>query len=480
MLKIAMIPIDNRPVCYTLPKDINNFCADTKLFLPPRELLGGLVTTAKSEKILDWLESLKDIDVLVIALDTIAYGGLVPSRRTNETFEQISAKLNRLKQIIQKKQVKTYACSSIMRISNNNINEEEKSYWNLWGKKIFDYSFNLHKAQKAKSYDSNAKFSCIRQIIPTEILNDYFNTRKRNFEINKTYLNWQEDGILDYLVFSKDDCAEFGVNVAEAEEIQEIINNKSLNAIVKTGADEIPLSLMSRAFCDAKSFHPKIYTDFLRPEQTHLISKYEDISIKASAIGQIELCGAIWTKDKNKADIILIINNFSTEQGELVMDVATKPFEKKLQLPTTPYILADVTFANGADNKFVEEIFSQEIDWEKFLGFAAWNTSANTLGSAICAGLFKHHSSVLINEFKRAQFIRFADDWAYQANCRKKIKTISETPDTSIVSELMKPFTERIKEKFNLNLKQIDYCFPWNRFFEIEILPTETSEKINF
>lgn len=477
MLKIAMIPIDNRPVCYNLPKDINNFCVDTKLFLPPRELLGGLITTAKSEKLLDWLESLNDIDVFVIALDTIAYGGLVPSRRTTETFEQISSKLNRLKQIIQKKQVKTYACSSIMRISNNNINEEEKSYWNIWGKKIFDYSFNLHKAQKTKSYDSNAKFSCIRQIIPTEILDDYFNTRKRNFEINKIYLNWQADGILDYLVFSKDDCAEFGINVAEAEEIQEIINNKRLNAIVKTGADEIPLSLMARAFCDTKSSHPKIYTDFLRPEQTHLVSKYEDISIKESAIGQIELCGAIWTNDKNKADIILIINNFSTEQGELVMGVDTELFSGSLQLPNAPYILADVAFANGADNNFVEEIFSQEIDWEKFLGFAGWNTSANTLGNAICAGLLKYLSPILLNEFKRSQFIRFADDWAYQANCRKKIKTITATPDTNIASELLKPFAKKIEEKFDINLKQIDYVFPWNRFFEIEILPTENPDK---
>lgn len=473
MLKIAMVPIDNRPVCYSMPDDISMFCSETELFLPPRELLGGLKTVAESEKILDWLENITDIDVIVIALDTIAYGGLVASRRSSETLEQIETRLVRLKKILENKKAKTYACSSIMRISNNNFNEEEREYWNVWGKKIFDYSFNLHKAQKSKSYDSNAKFSCIRQIIPTEILEDYFNTRKRNFDINKIYLNWQKEGIFDYLVFSKDDCAEYGVNVAEAEELQKIIESNNLNALIKTGADEIPLTLMARAFCDAKNSHPKIFAEFLRQNQTHLISKYEDISIKDSVKGQIELCGGIWTDAKDEADIILVINNFQTEQGELVMGVNTELFSGNLKLPDKPYILADVAFANGADNNFAEGILSNEIDLENFLGFAAWNTSANTLGSAICAGLFKHLAKYDLENFKRFQFIRFADDWAYQSNCREQIKARSNKPDTKLIANLMEPFIKKIKTKFGLNFPQTNYKFPWDRFFEIEILPSE-------
>ena len=40
---------------------------------------------------------------------------------------------------------KIYAFSSIMRISNNNVNEEEKEYWSDYGTKIFEYSYNFHK-----------------------------------------------------------------------------------------------------------------------------------------------------------------------------------------------------------------------------------------------------------------------------------------------------------------------------------------------
>ncbi len=473
MIKIAVIPIDNRPVCYCLPKDIADFSSEIEFMLPPREYMGGLIEPAQTDKILSWLKSIDDADILILALDTIAYGGLVSSRRTNEAYEQIEQRLSELKAIIVEKGVKTYAFSSIMRISNNNINEEEKEYWNVWGKKIFDYSFNIHKAQKMKSYDSNAKFSCISQIIPSEILDDYFATRKRNFEINRLYLEWQEKGVFEYLVFSKDDCAEFGANVAEAEELEKIISQNKAQALIKTGADEIPLSLLARAFSEFKNQKTKIHTQFTRPQETNLISKYEDISIYNSVKGQIELCGAE-IADKENADIILYINNFKKEQGELVMGVSTEPFTGKFQIPEKPFIIGDVAFANGSDNGFIPALFENKIDSEKFLGYAGWNTSANTLGSALCAGIIKYLSSdVNYNKFKRQQYIRFADDWAYQANCRERHKQTSASPNIEQVSILMKPYLEIISEKIGYTPNQVDFKFPWDRFFEIEIMPKD-------
>lgn len=472
MLKIALIPIDNRPVCWSLPKQICDISKDIELLLPSRNLLGGLKTSADYNSLLKWLDNIENVDAIIIALDTIAYGGLVASRRTQDDFETIANRLSTLKEIIQRKNAKVYACSSIMRISNNNINEEEKEYWNRWGKKIFDYSYNLHKAQIQNSYDANAKFSCIRQIIPSEILDDYFETRSRNFNINKLYLKWQQEGILDYLVFSKDDCAEYGVNVSEANEILKIIKSENLNAIVKTGADEIPLSLLARAFCDLKSANIKIYPLFSNPQEIKLISKYEDISVYDSVKGQIELCSAQITNDATNADIILMINNFKKEQGELVMNISTELFSGELTIPQKPFIVADVVFANGADNNFIKTFFNHPINWNNFLGYAGWNTTANTLGSALCAGIFKYLSKNIDTEaFKLQQFIRFADDWAYQANCRSIIKLQTQQPNIEKIKQLMKPYTKTISDKLNFYPSNIDYNFPWKRFFEIEVLP---------
>lgn len=464
-MKIAVIPIDNRPVCYSLPKEIAAIDDDIEMFLPDRTYLGGLKSYADTDKILNWLESLENIDAIVVSLDTIAYGGLIPSRRSKDTAKEIAERLNKFKNSL-KKCKKVYACSSIMRISNNNVNEEEKEYWSEYGEKIFQYSYTFHQSGEELTE------------VPKEILTDYLVTRNRNLIINKMYLEWQQEGIFETLVFSKDDCAEYGLNVLEAGVLERIIKEKKLSACVKTGADEIPLTLLARAVCDYNNTAPKISTKFLAPEHKHLISNYEDISIEKSAQGQIELAGGKYT-NSNDEDIVLIINNFEENQGEIVMGVKTQPFSGQFSLPKKPYIIADVRFANGADNLFIEKFFKKPIDFDKFYGYSAWNTSANTLGSLICAGIVRYFAKNYNDEaFRKLQMVRFLDDWAYQANVRQALKGKGETvngkrkeirPDFRKLTKLMVPFEQKLGKFFRIK-PEIKYKFPWKRFFEVEIV----------
>lgn len=470
-MNIAFIPIDNRPVCYSLPVQIADISDDINLFLPDREFLGGLEKSCDTDSILNWLENLKGIDTVVLSLDTVAYGGLIPSRRSNDSYETVKQRLERLKKILEGKNV--YAFSSIMRISNNNINQEEKVYWKDYGKKIFEYSYNFHKFKKT---DTD---------IPKEILDDYLATRKRNFEINKLYLEWQKENFFKTLIFSKDDCAEYGLNVMEAKELDKFSTfHFPLSTFIKTGADEIPLSLLSRAITDNLDKKIKVCPIFLEPKYKNLISNYEDISIEQSVNSQLELAGCEVVSE-DEADVLLYVNNFKEHQGEIVMKIDTEHFKGEWQKPVKPYILADVRFANGADNEFVKKLFEVGLD-ENFLGYSAWNTSANTLGSLICGmvmiikndchseannkEIFRFAQNDVTaeesfnNQFKQLQITRFLDDWAYQANVRQML----EKPDRVKCKELMKPFEEKIWQVFETKYN-VNYGFPWNRLFETEI-----------
>lgn len=478
-MNIAFIPIDNRPVCYTLPEQICAIDSDINLFMPKREFLGSLTKYADVEAIFDWLKKLPQMDAIVMCLDTVAYGGLIPSRRCSDTFEKIKTRVENLKKILENKKAKIYAFSSIMRISNNNVNEEEKEYWNKWGKKIFEYSYQTHKLGTE---------SCITNVIPSEILDDYIATRKRNFEINKLYLEYQKQGLFNTLVFSKDDCAEYGFNVQEAKALEK------LGGFVKTGADEIPLTLLARAIM--KKLKPvseketsrvgktqcshrdkcqetgmKIAPIFLVPECKDLISNYEDVSIEKSVKGQIELAGCS-VCEPDDADILLYVNNFVDHQGEIVMKVPTQTFSGKWQKPSKPYMVADVRFANGADNAFVKQLFEVGFD-ENFLGYSAWNTSANSLGSLICGAIVFKGAKMQNNvgkdfyfgrDFLKLQTVRLLDDWAYQANVRQQLTS----PDEKLVKELMKPYEEKVFEVLGVNY-DTSYKFPWNRLFEVEV-----------
>lgn len=428
-MKICFIPIDNRPVCYNLAKDIAAIDENIELFIPPREFLGDLTRSAGVNEIIEWIENIPECDAMVISLDTIAYGGLIPSRRSPDSIDKIKIRLNRLKPLLEGKKV--YAFSSIMRISNNNYNEEEKEYWKDWGKKIFEYSY-----------------SGVNDGIPQAILDDYLATRKRNFEINKTYLNWG----LNTLIFSKDDCAPKGFNVDEARELEH------LGAKTKTGADEIPLTLLARAI----EKEIKVFVEFTEPDYKDCISNYEDVSIEKSVQGQLELGGFTQVQTREEADVILIVNNFIEKQGEYVMGWTTQPFRKTFTPPDKPYAIADVRYANGADNDFVEQLLPQ-IDLKNFYGYAGWNTSANTIGSLL-AGVKVRWNTGKYNEadFKRLQIIRFLDDWAYQANVRGMIENPCD------IQDLMKPYEIKLAEIFG-QIPPIEYLYPWNRKFEVEI-----------
>lgn len=469
-MKAALIPIDNRPVCYTLPKEIADIDNDLELFLPDRKLLGGLTSYANVNEIFNWLENLQKVDAIIISLDTIAYGGLVSSRRCNDSLDEIKARLEIFKNKLGKnRKSKIYAFSSIMRISNNNVNEEEKKYWTQYGRKIFEYSYNFHKNGE-EIID-----------IPKEILSDYLATRQRNFRINKMYIDWVKEGLLDTLVFSKDDCAEFGLNVLESEILQRLSTEKSIpqNSIfIKTGADEIPLTLFARAICDYNKSAPKILGKFLAPENIYphknLISNYEDISIEKCVHAQIELANCTLAEE-DEADIVLLINNFEEKQGEIVMEVDTKSFSEDFNVPQKPFMIADVRFANGSDNKFVEKLFKKNLD-ANFYGYSAWNTSANTLGSLICAGVVKYFAKNYNDEaFRKLQITRFLDDWAYQANVRQKLRKAEKgkreniRPNVLELKKAMLPFEKKLKKIFKVHA-QIKYKFPWKRFFEIEVI----------
>ena len=434
-MKICFIPIDNRPVCYNLAKDIVAIDEDLKLFIPPRDFLGDLNKVADIKGIFNWIKSLPEYDCMVLSLDTLAYGGLIPSRRSGDNFEMIKNRMEELKPFLVGKKV--YAFSSIMRISNNNYNEEEKEYWKDYGKKIFEYSYSG---------------GIINNGIPNEILEDYIKTRERNFKINKMYLEWQKEGLFNTLIFSKDDCAEFGFNVNEAKELEELGGN------TKTGADEIPLALLSRAI--EKDI--KVFVEFIEPDYKNCISNYEDVSIEKSVQGQLELGGFKQVLNKKDADLVLLVNNFIEKQGELVMGWDTKPYNKNFVESDKLYAIADVRFANGADNHFVND-FIDKINLNKFYGYSAWNTSANSLGSLLAAIKVKFNA-IKYNDkaFKKLQMIRFLDDWAYQANVRALIENPMD------IKNLMQKYEQKLSKIFDYK-SDFKYSFPWHRKFEVEI-----------
>ena len=210
-----------------------------------------------------------------------------------------------------------------------------------------------------------------------------------------------------------------------------------------------------------------VFPVYTEPEYKDCISNYEDVSIEKSVLGQLELGGFNVVGSEEDADVVLVVNNFVDKQGELVMGWDTQLYNKIFVPPSKPYAVADVRYANGGDNGFVNQLFKSGINLPQF-GYAAWNTSANTLGSLLAAVKVKYCAKKYNEKaFKKLQLIRYLDDWAYQANVRGQI---NEPCD---IKELMKPFEEKVLKKVfagqECPVYDINYIYPWNRKFEIEV-----------
>lgn len=480
--QILVIPIDNRPVCYDLTVDTIKVFNNANVFIPGESVLGNLNASADIEKIQGWTEHIVNshpIDIAVIALDTIAYGGLITSRKTDAKFETIKDNIDKYIKILKtkNKNIKIYAFSSIMRISDNNCNEEEKSYWDKYGKDLFRFSYLSHKLLKDYDVEIEAELIRLAKAIPFEVVEDYLDTRKRNYEINSYYIDLVKQGILENIAFSQDDTGEFGFNVEEKEllkrqAIKEIITDK---VSFKTGADEMILALTSKALVDYCQADIKICPQFFDENAKQIISRYENVSIEKSVKNSIELCGA--KVSNTNADLTLLINAPTKSQDELCLEIFEDEANNTqadslisyINSTNNKHIIADIKKANGGDNYLVEKLLNIPYDSEKFYGYAAWNTTGNTLGSVIAIGIIKYLAKKydLYNEdaFKKITYTRFLDDWAYQANVRKTIRTTSSMDN---IQNEMQQFQNQTSAYLNYE-KDTTYTFPWDRTFEIKV-----------
>lgn len=475
--KIALLPIDNRPASYLLPQEIAEF-SGIDLILPERDFLGNLDKAADLNYVENWLKKNSDADLFIIALDTWVYGSLVQSRKHNMELNILKEKTHKLKSLIASP---IYGFSTVMRIPHYNGSDEEKDYWNLYGEKIYNWSCLMHRVGKGillpgETHDDLLdKWYKSFHEVPAEILADYKGLRDKNFLVNIEWLNLIEKEDLDYLIFSCDDSGEYGLNVFEREYLKSETQKNHLSKKIKTisGTDEIPCVLLTKAMLEKAKTTPNLNITFSNDTGYHEISKYESGSIFDSLMNEFEALGLEDLNNKN-SDLEIFIHVAPGKQGDHIFkDIspdtkldAEKLIEKIEEL-TNPFILIDLAYANGSDPNLIDSLLKSKINIKNFYGYAGWNTSSNSIGSALSIGinrwLSERNNNFDLELFKKCIFTRLLDDYAYQSQIRHKNITEHE------INDKIKPYAERISNFLELKNIKVEYKLPWKRSFEIEI-----------
>ncbi|HEY9722417.1 MAG TPA: DUF4127 family protein [Oscillatoriaceae cyanobacterium] len=483
MTTIAVLPLDDRPVTYDLPARIGAIAGAT-ILLPPRAWLGNLTRIAEREKLGQWLlEVGAKSDALVIAVDTLAYGGLVPSRRSPDGLHDLMAHLAPLRTLKERHpNLPLHAYSVTMRLSNSDVNEEEKPYWDRYGKLIYRWSFHQHRFKSSNDDEDRRIANEAKAQIPAEILEDYLETRGRNFQLNETMVRWAGADFFTTLLLTQDDTSAYGLNIEEQAQLQQMVTTTQVGDRVKIypGADEVGSILVARALNQLHGRIPTIAASWHPLDGKRVQAMYEDRPLWRTLRGQIEAAGAKEVGDEARADAVLAVNTPSAGQGDLALrldleapDSPPRNFEPlllTLEAPAKPTAFADVAYANGADPRLMPELVRRVDPWKLF-GYAAWNTAGNTFGTVVatlCCAILPEADREALD---RLITERLAEDWLYQSVIRPELQQMkADGADwPTLHATLDRRLAELWAEYFPQHPARFETGFPWGRLFEAAI-----------
>src|SRR5690606_28892889 len=138
----------------------------------------------------------------VVALDTLAWGGLIPSRQSGNDLDTALGHLEVLSRLTSANpSLPILAFSSIQRASRDDDDAEEPSYYRQHGANIFRRSQLEHRrAAGALVEGEEAELAGLQSAVPAQVWEDQLAIRDRTLAINRAALDLVAAGVIDVLV----------------------------------------------------------------------------------------------------------------------------------------------------------------------------------------------------------------------------------------------------------------------------------------
>lgn len=433
MKKIVMLPLDERPCNFNYPQMMPK--ADYTLILPPKEYMGDKKIPADTARLRGWLlEHIEDADACILSLDTLVYGGIVPSRLHHESAETLIKRAETVKELrARNPRMKLYLFQLIMRCPGYSLSDEEPDYYDICGEEIHLYGRYTHLSSlRELTEEERAEFERVKAKIAPEYLNDFVSRRETNLAVLLHDLRFITDGTADYFIVPQDDAAVYGFTAMDQLRVREYLKSNTLHmkTAMYPSADDTGLTLLARAVNELSGKHPNIFVKYASSKAEAVVPWFEDRALDETVKYQIMAAGARRVYSLPEADVALCINMGSGMWHEGQEGYVTAYDIERNLAEFVAYIgyaleegkivaVGDVATCNGSDFELLR-ILRDEGLLLKVHTYAGWNTSSNTLGTAICAGLLYLAGK---DEAGRLSFLlhRYYEDCGYMTYARKYV-----------------------------------------------------------
>ncbi len=496
-MRIVYLPLDERPCNYRFPAMMPN--AGASLSLPPLSIMGRKKRPANLQAVASWLkQESKGADAAVIALDTLLYGGLIPSRLHGEREEALCARADLLRALRRENPaLRLYAFQTIMRCPFYSLSDEEPDYYAECGAEIHLFGRYRHKETLGILTEAErADDERVRAKIPPQALADYTARRRVNLNVLLHTIELFREGIFDGFLVAQDDSAPYGFTSMDQREVRAVIGNYALQSEIPVypAADDVGMTLLCRAVNERLGVKPKIFAGYASAKGPFVVPAFEDRSVDATIKNQIRAAGCVRVYSLPECDIFLAVNVGSEMPYGATEEQREVPYHIERNLPEyldrIEYALAagkkvavaDIAYPSSSDLELIRLLQKRGL-LLKIHAYAGWNTSSNTLGTVICESCLYLAGG---DERGNRDFLlhRYYDDVGYCSHSRTWIDehavpengcTVFELDGergkcvAAAKTELLRYMRENYPE-LAACVDDIDVSAPWNRTFEMDFI----------
>lgn len=495
-MKLLFIPLDERPCNLKYP--LLHAGDKVHLLLPPEAILPEKKTPGNVEAIWDFIEkNAPACDGMIASIETLVYGGLLPSRLHTLSLQQCLPFLDRLERLkMNNPHFSVYCSCLIMRSPSYNSSEEEPAYYAEYGEMLFLIGKYLDKKNRqGLTIQEESELILANKTVPPMALEDYTKRRGINLSVLKESITLVNRGIIDFLLIPQDDSAPNSFAAADQKIIFAQIDTLELWEKVQSypGADESGCALLARMENRSNKRTPMVYAYYASHAGASFVPRYEDRPFAESVKAHLAVQGARVAMTPDEADYLLFVNIPGVtmceawQQGEKDLSYSTHrnlvDFANQIRVAVSrgvPCILADVAFSNGGDIQLLS-MLAQDGTLSKLAAYAGWNTACNTLGTALSAAfcLYKDPG-------KQGRYLQFRiiEDLLYQSIVRQSVVEkympgigagyyTMNNRQPEVEEEIRRQLSDLWNQKFQHcfeNRAVIASCkLPWGRMFEVEI-----------
>ncbi len=492
-LTFVLVPLDDRPVTLQLPRMLAAI-AGVQIATPPRETLGNYLRFGDPDAIADWLRDAApgDAAAFIVSTDMAAYGGLIASRTPATPAFVAVARLRALASFRASRPAAAFAAfGTVMRLAPTGVPELGAAAgffaagpaWPV----IQKYA-NLPDPPRTAA--DRAEAARLRGAAGPA-LDAYLGTRARDRDIDLFALQLVAEGRFDQLILGQDDAGPVGLHLADLAALRAFAERWGLSgrASIEPGADELAMALVGAALARQAAFVPRIRVTYSREGGGALNDPLEFEPIDDTVNALIATSGARRAEAAG-ADIDLFVRVPGTPAHDETAFVDA--IERDVRAGRLA-AAADLTFLASDDpaeqRGLVEELLQRRIAGS-LAAFASWNTTANTLGTAIPEAIAVAAGDRMGSYDARAhaQFMldRYADDYAFHDFTRPAINAWLSERGISDHTYLLPIIAEQTSWRDRADLwpralallaaiypqyadAGLTITLPWDRTFETEL-----------